>query len=95
MSSARMLELANAAHHATSEGCNFPFAGTQMIVVGEFLQLRPVPNIFDAGELMFLSNVFKHAIPHRFQLTKLLRQSEGNSSFLKASRGIDYLREII
>ena len=41
MSSARMLELANAAHHATSEGCNFPFAGTQMIVVGEFLQLRP------------------------------------------------------
>lgn len=88
MSSARMLELANAIHHATSgkatEGGNFPFAGKQRIVVGEFLQLRPVPNIFDAGELMFISNVFKHAIPHRFQLTKLLRQSESNKSFLNA-----------
>lgn len=87
MSSARMLEPANATHHATSEateGGKFAFAGKQMIVVGEFLQLRPVPNIFDAGELMFISNVFKHAIPHRFQLTKLLRQSESNKSFLKA-----------
>ncbi len=87
MSSARMLELANAIHHATSEateGSKFPFAGKQMIVVGEFLQLRPVPNMFDAGEMMFISNVFKHAIPHRFQLTELLRQSESNKSFLNA-----------
>ena len=33
---------------------------------------------------MFTSNVFKHAVPHRFQLTKLLRQSESNKQFLKA-----------
>ena len=83
-----MLEIANAIHHATSgnvtEGGNFSFAGKQMIVVGEFLQLRPVPNIFDPGQLMFISNVFKHAIPHRFQLTKLLRQLESNKSFLNA-----------
>ena len=57
MSSARMLELANALHHRAYE-CDgeenkMPFAETQVIVVGEFLQLRPVPNSFDSGDFMF------------------------------------------
>lgn len=88
MSSARMLELANALHHAVADKVmgndKVPFGGKQMIIVGEFLQLRPVPNTFDSGNFMFTSNVFKHAVPHRFQLTKLLRQSESNKQFLKA-----------
>ena len=79
MSSARTLELANALHHAVADKVTgndkVPFGGKQMIIVGEFLQLRPVPNTFDSGNFMFTSNVFKHAVPHRFQLTKLLRQS--------------------
>ena len=46
MSSARMIELVNALHHHLSNeeyGLDkFPFAGKQVIIVGEFLQLRPV-----------------------------------------------------
>ena len=85
MSSARMLEIANALHHTMSEEENlFPFAGTQVIIVGEFLQLRPVPSPLDSAEFMFTSKVFEHAIPHRFQLTKLLRQSESTAYFLNA-----------
>ena len=39
MSSQRMLELVNAIHHRLSEiQCNRPFAGKQVILVGEFLQ---------------------------------------------------------
>ena len=42
MSSARMLELANALHHAVANKVTgddkVPFGGKQMIIVGEFLQ---------------------------------------------------------
>ena len=31
---------------------------------------------------MFTSHVFHHTVPHRFQLTKVLRQSEDNKFFL-------------
>jgi len=50
-------------------------------IVGEFLQLRPVPNTFDSGNFMFTSNVFKHAVPHRFQLTKLNKQMFASTAF--------------
>ena len=47
-SSARMLELVNAVHHCLVEpdSADFmcAFAGKQVIIVGEFLQLPPVPN---------------------------------------------------
>ena len=85
MSSSRMLELVNALHHGLSEDQDtWPFAGKQIIIVGEFLQLRPVPSAFDSGNFMFTSRVFKYAIPHRFQLTKVLRQSKGSALFLNA-----------
>ena len=88
MSSTRMLELANALHHRVYE-CDgeenkMPFAETQLIVVGEFLQQRPVQNNFDSGDFMFTSIVFQHAVPHRFQLTKVLRQSEQTALLLHA-----------
>ena len=57
MSSARMLELVNALHHRLcedeSEEESLPFAGKQIIVVGEFLQLRPVLSSFDSGSFMW------------------------------------------
>ena len=41
MSSQRILKLVNAIHHCLSESqCNRPFAGKQVILVGEFLQLH-------------------------------------------------------
>ena len=86
MSSARMLELVNTLHHSLSDQHDngFPFGGKQMIIVGEFLQLRPVPSTFESRNFMFTSHVFHHAVPHRFQLTKVLRLCEDNKFFLDA-----------
>ena len=36
----------------------------------------PVPNTFDQGNFMFLSPLFASAIPHRFELTQIIRQSD-------------------
>ena len=50
MSSRRMFEVVNFLHHklATNElNKTLPFSGKQVILVGEFLQLEPVPNLFD------------------------------------------------
>ena len=77
MSSRRTFELVNFLHHelATSElSKSIAFAGKQVILVGEFLQLQPVPNLFDEGDFMFYSPLFDFAIPHRFGLTKSIRR---------------------
>lgn len=49
MSSQRMFELVNNLHHllANEFSCQQPFVGKQVILVGEFLQLQPVPSTFD------------------------------------------------
>ena len=78
--------IVNALHHnlADQENYELPFGGKQVIIVGEFLQLRPVPSTFDSGDFMFKSAVFQFTVPHRFQLTKVMRQSESNKLFLDA-----------
>ena len=88
MSSARILELVNALHHRLCEDESkeesLPFAGKQIIIVGEFSQLCPVPSsLFDSGSFMFLSRVFGYTITHRFQLTKVLRQSDTVNTMFK------------
>ena len=91
MSSARMTELVNALHHHLSvEECHerLPFAEKQIIIVCEFLQLRPVPSCFDSGLFMLKSKVFQHAITHRFQLTKVMRQSETDKLFVAAQKDV-------
>ena len=57
MSSKRILELVNAIHHAVADPPQRkkPFGRKQVILVGEFLQLRPVPNFFDDGGFMIRS----------------------------------------
>lgn len=52
--------------------------------MGEFLQLQPVPNMFDKGCYMFESPLFNHVISHRFALTQVTSQSEEDQEFLKA-----------
>ena len=87
MSSRRLFELVNCLHHklaADQVHRTFPFAGKQLILVGEFLQLQPVPNIFDEGCYMFESPLFDLAISHRFALTKVMRQSENDKLLLNA-----------
>ena len=86
MSSRRMLELVNILHHDLGDdlASMYPFAGKQLILAGEFLQLQPVLNMFDEGCYMFESPLFDHAICHRFALTKVMRQSEEDREFLRA-----------
>ena len=87
MSSRRMFELVNFLHHerATSELCkSLPIAGKQVILVGEFLQLQLVPNLFDEGYFIIHSPLFDFSIPHRFGLTKLMLQSEDDKEFVSA-----------
>ena len=69
MSSRRIFELVNLLHHDLADDlCHmYPFAGKQLILVGEFLQLQPVPNMFDEGCYMFELPLFDHAISHGYQ----------------------------
>ena len=59
MSSRRFFELVNCIHQALAEEEQSmkPFEGKQLIVVGEFLQLPPVPGPFDDGRHMFESSL--------------------------------------
>lgn len=86
MSSSRMLELVNNIHIELAEPENkcYPFGGKQMIIVGEFLQLNPVPSYFDKGNFMFLAPLFTFAISHRIQLTTVMRQNKSEREFLSA-----------
>ena len=86
MSSQRMFELVNFMHHELTDSPinhTLPFAGKQIILVGEFLQLQPVANMFDDGCYMFESPLFDFAISHHFALTKSMRLSEKDRRFLK------------
>ena len=86
MSSKRIFQLVNAIHHeiADEKDKRKPFAAKQIILVGEFLQLRPVPGTFDDGEFLFRSRLFDVAIPHRFELKHLMRQSMADKTFITA-----------
>jgi len=61
-----------------------PFGGIQVIAVGEFKQLRPVPSKFDSGEFMFLSEVFKQAFVHKYELEVPMRQNVGEERFIES-----------
>ena len=91
MSSRRMLEVVNAIHHSLSEEVNQhkPFGGKQVILVGEFLQLRPVPDDLDEGMFMFYLPLFGSAITHRFELTEIMRQFD--KDFLSALQDVRVL----
>ena len=78
MSSGRVFEITNAIHHnlldRTHSDKRKPFGGKQVIITGEFLQLRPVPSFFDSGRFIFETMLFDEAITHRFELTQIMRQ---------------------
>ncbi len=86
MSSRRMLELVNVTHHELAEGLSpmYLFAGKQLIIVGEFLQLQPVLKMFEEGCCMIETPLFDFAISHRFGLTKFMWQSQVDRQFLNA-----------
>ena len=62
MSSQRMLEIVNNLHHQVSdrdENRQKLFTGKQLILVGEFLQLKPIPSVFDNGNFFEPLNYLK------------------------------------
>ena len=89
MSSRRVFELANGIHVALSPACDssYLFGGKQVVLVGDFLQLRPVANFFDQGKFAFESPLFK-CIPHRLELTTILRQNESDKEFISCLKEI-------
>ena len=86
--SARMVEIVNCLRHEMCTNNSFLFAGRQIIFVGEFLQLRPVPSKFDEGKFMFNSDVFNFAVTHRFELTEIMRQLSGETNFINSLKDL-------
>ncbi|KAL3846618.1 hypothetical protein ACJMK2_017593 [Sinanodonta woodiana] len=63
---------------------NFPFCGIQIIVSGDFFQLKPVPNdvYHDRGELIISYEKIHSLIPRHYVLSQVHRQTEGNLNII-------------
>ena len=80
MSSSRVLKL----YHkitTTIRGINKPFGGIQSIIVGDWLQLKPVPDKFDDGLSMFKSPLFSKLFPHTITLSLIHRQDDNEKKY--------------
>ena len=88
MSSKRILELINLLHHKVLKNA-LPFGGVQMILVGDFWQLKPIPNLLDKGIPVYQSKLFDEAFPHRVELTEVKRQ---HNSEVKLKNALDQVR---
>lgn len=75
MSSRRIFELVNALHDNLLEN-TYAFGGIQVILVGDFRQLKPVKSLVDKGEPVYESQLFDAVFPHRIELKKILRQDD-------------------
>ncbi|CAB4005421.1 ATP-dependent DNA helicase PIF1 [Paramuricea clavata] len=75
MSSERLFNLVNVINQKIKNN-DLAFGGVQLILVGDFWQLKPIPNVLDAGIPIYESNLFNKVFPHRYELTEVLRQGE-------------------
>ncbi|CAB3978006.1 ATP-dependent DNA helicase PIF1-like [Paramuricea clavata] len=75
MTSHRIFHIVNAIHHLVSNN-DFPFGGVQVILVGDFWQLRSVPSLLDPGKSIISSQLLDKVFPHRFELQRVLRQGD-------------------
>ncbi len=75
MSSERLFNLVNMINQKVKSN-SLAFGRVQVILVGDFWQLKPIPSVIDAGISVYDSNLFNTVFPHRYELTAVLRQGE-------------------
>ena len=68
MSSQRLLNLVNMIHQIASHNI-LPFGGIQVVLVGDFWQLKPIPSLLNTGIPIYESKLFNDVFPYRFELT--------------------------
>ena len=88
MSSERLFNITNVINQKIKDN-NFGFGGVQVILVGDFWQLKPIPNVLDAGVPIYESKLFNTVFPHRYELTTILRQEE---SEMRLKHALDEVR---
>lgn len=87
--SSRILELVSTLHHNIAGNGNLNMFGRkQLVLVGEFLKLRPEPSRFDEGAFMFNLFVFSAGVLHRIQQVRLRIQSPDEVEFAIALQHI-------
>ena len=79
----------NAIHHRLSQNANV-FGGIQVLLVGDFWQLKPVKSALDAGRAIYESEIFNTVSPYRIDLQNVLRQQ---ASEIRLRKALDQLRE--
>ena len=87
-SSERLLNIVNPIHQIASHN-SLPFGGIQVVLVGDFWQLKSIPSPLDAGIPIYESQLFNDVFPHQFELTRMLRQQETEHRLIAA---LDHLR---
>ena len=75
MSSRRILNIVNLLHQKVHNNA-MPFGGIQVIIGGDFYQLKPIPDVIDSGDPPYKSMIFDKVFPHRIALTRIVRQGE-------------------
>lgn len=75
MSSRRILNIVNLLHQKIHNNA-MPFGGIQVILGGDFYQLKPIPDVIDSGDPSYKSVIFDKVFPHRIALTRIMRQGE-------------------
>ncbi len=80
MSSLRIFHIVDQLHQKVRSD-SLPFGGIQVILGGEFLQLKPIPSMLDGGEPIYKSVLFDKVFQHRVVLEKIMRQSELEEDF--------------
>ena len=90
MSNKRIFEIVDRIHNllAPVESCFQPFRGKQVILVEEFLELCPVPSIFDKGRPIYEWELFDKCLPQRYKLLEIMQQNLPEHEFLECLKDI-------
>ena len=83
MVSVRIFHIVDQLHQKVREN-SLPFGGIQVVLGGDFFQLKPIESMLDSGDPVFKSAIFDKVFPHRVILETVLRQDEAERKFKSA-----------